>query len=144
LTFHPRSSSFQFNQVRIFQLSERLNLCFGLFTCGRREAQIAFLRAIQVSLLIRSAKEDSNNHRGRFDIIADILDASLGGVKKTHLMYHCNLSFRQLKIYSHFLLNQGFLRIIIEEEGNNGRSFGVTDKGKEFLKAYKGLKSLMQ
>jgi predicted transcriptional regulator len=117
---------------------------FWAIIIGRREAQIAFPEAMQVSLLIRNGKEDSNNHRGRFDIIADILDASLGGVKKTHLMYHCNLSFRQLKIYSHFLLSQGFLRIIIGEDSNNNGTFEVTDKGREFLKAYRGLKSLMQ
>ena len=99
---------------------------------------------MQVSLLIHDGREDSGNHRGRLDIIADILDASLGGVRKTHLMYHCNLSFRQLKSYSHFLLSQGFLRIISEKDGNNNGSFEITDKGKEFLRAYRGLKSLMQ
>jgi predicted transcriptional regulator len=99
---------------------------------------------MQVSLLIKNGKSDSTDHRGRMDIIADILDASRGGVKKTHLMNHCNLSFRQLKLYSHFLLKQGFLRVICQEKDANNGSLEVTDKGKEFLRVYKGLKSLMQ
>jgi predicted transcriptional regulator len=99
---------------------------------------------MRVSLLIRNGKRSGNNHRGSLDIIADILDASRGGVKRTYLMYQCNLSFRQLKSYSHFLVKQGFLRSIIREDGSKNRSFEVTDKGKEFLKAYVSLKSLMQ
>ncbi len=76
--------------------------------------------------------------------MADILDASVGGVKKTHLMYHCNLSFRQMKSYSHFLLDRGFLRRTEHDLRANDGCLAVTDKGKEFLRAYKGLKALMQ
>ena len=96
-----------------------------------------------MSLLVRNGKDNSNDHRGFMDIIADILDASNGGVRKTHLMNHCNLSFRQLKQYSHFLLGRGFLRVMDQNEANDGL-LEVTDKGKEFLKAFKSLKCLMQ
>jgi predicted transcriptional regulator len=78
------------------------------------------------------------------DIIADILDASRGGAKRTHLMYQCNLSFRQLKNYSHFLLKTGFLRIVTKEKESVSGAYEVTEKGKKFLQAYRGLKSLMQ
>ena len=94
--------------------------------------------------LIESRENDSNNHRGNFDIIADILDASHGGVKKTFLMYRCNLSFKQLKNYSGFLLGNGLLHVVNGEDGPNGGLFEVTNKGKEFLRAYKGLKALMK
>jgi predicted transcriptional regulator len=97
-----------------------------------------------VDLLIRNGEQGSNSHRGSLDIIADILNASLGGTKKTYLMYQCNLSFRQLKSYSHFLLKQGFLRLVAREDGSRSGSFEVTDKGRDFLRAYEGLKSLMQ
>ncbi len=97
-----------------------------------------------MSLLIRNGKRESHNHRGRLDIIADILDAARGGIKRTYLMYQCNLSFRQLTSYSLFLVKQGFLCTIAREEGSRSRSFQVTEKGREFLKAYEGLKSLMQ
>jgi len=91
-----------------------------------------------------SRVEDTNNHRGNFDIIADILDASHGGVKKTYLMYRCNLSFKQLKNYSHFLLDIGLLHIITVKEQSEDRLFELTPKGREFLRAYRGLKDLMR
>lgn len=86
----------------------------------------------------------SSNHRGNFDIIADILDASHGGVKKTYLMYRCNLSFKQLKSYSRFLLSNGLLHFVIVEEQSDNGLFELTPKGKEFLRAYRGLKALMR
>jgi predicted transcriptional regulator len=95
-------------------------------------------------LLIRTEERNSLNHRGRLDIIADILGASLGGVKKTHLMFQCNLSFRQMKSYSYFLVRQGFLRVVVEQHSSDNGSFEATDKGKQYLKVYKSLKSLMQ
>ena len=84
----------------------------------------------------------SNNHRGNLDIIADILGASDAGAKKTYLMYHCNLSFKQLKNYSSFLVGNGLLNVA-KEEANNEK-LQTTDKGKEFLRAYKDLKALMK
>ena len=99
---------------------------------------------MKVSLLLRNGKNTSGDHRCRIDIIADILNASRGGAKRTHLMYQCNLSFRQLKSYSHFLLKMGFLRLVIKERESDGGAYEVTEKGKKFLQAYRGLKSLMQ
>lgn len=95
-------------------------------------------------MLIRNEEHSSSNHRGRLDIIADILNASVGGVKKTHLMFQCNLSFRQMKSYSHFLVRQGFLRVAVEQHNSNNGSFEATAKGKQYLKVYRSLKSLMQ
>jgi len=97
-----------------------------------------------VSLLAQDKKHVSNSHRGRLDIIADILDASCSAVKKTHLMYHCNLSFRQLKYYLVFLLGKKLLCTVNENGNPNPGLFKITRKGKEFLKAYKGLKALMK
>jgi predicted transcriptional regulator len=96
------------------------------------------------SLLIQVEKSAGNSHRGNFDIIADILDASHGGAKKTYLMYRCNLSFKQMKSYSRFLLNNGLLRLIFQAAQSDIALFEVTDKGKEFLRAYKGLKALIK
>jgi predicted transcriptional regulator len=94
--------------------------------------------------LVLSGNDASSNHRGNLDIIADILDASHNGVKKTFLMYRCNLSFKQLKTYSHFLLNNGLLHVVTEHDQPDYRLFEVTSKGKEFLRAYRGLKDLMR
>jgi predicted transcriptional regulator len=95
-----------------------------------------------VGSLVDNKNDSSNSHRGNLDIIADILDASDGGTKKTYLMYRCNLSFKQLKNYSSFLIGSGLLHFA-KEEANNG-TLRVTDKGKEFLRAYKKLKALMK
>lgn len=92
--------------------------------------------------LVGNKNEGSNSHRGNLDIIADILDASDGGTKKTYLMYRCNLSFKQLKNYSSFLLGSGLLHVA-KEEANSG-TLQITDKGREFLRAYKNLKALMK
>lgn len=96
-----------------------------------------------MSLVVQVRRRVSSNHRGHLDIIADILDASGGGIKKTYLMYRCNLSFRQLKQYSGFLMKKGLLCMVCEVEDAPHGLFEVTDKGKEFLKAYKSLMALM-
>jgi predicted transcriptional regulator len=89
------------------------------------------------------SKRAENNHRGSLDIIADILDASGNRVKKTYLMYRCNLSFRQLKFYLDFLLNKDLLYEVDSDGAAERGIFTVTDKGKQYLKAYKSLVSLM-
>jgi predicted transcriptional regulator len=97
-----------------------------------------------ISNLLASAKKQSSIHRGRLDIIADILGASFGGVRKTYLMYRCNLSFKQLKYYLEFLLHKKLLQMVGDNKKSNPSLFKITRKGKKFLQAYKGLKSLMK
>jgi predicted transcriptional regulator len=94
--------------------------------------------------LLASTKKQSSTHRGRLDIIADILNASFGGVKKTYLMYRCNLSFKQLKFYLALLLHKKLLQIVGDNKTSNPSLFKITGKGKKFLEAYKGLKCLMK
>ena len=94
--------------------------------------------------MLARIKKQSSSHRGRLDIIADILDASFEGVKKTYLMYRCNLSFKQLKFYLELLLNKKLLQIVRDNKASNPGLFKITRKGKEFLEAYKGLKGLMK
>jgi len=89
-------------------------------------------------------EENNNNHRANFDIIADILDASHSGAKKTNLMYRCNLSFKQMQSYSHFLVQNGLLHVNGHTSKFETGTFEVTEKGREFLKAYEGLKALMK
>ncbi|MCL6579574.1 MAG: winged helix-turn-helix domain-containing protein [Candidatus Bathyarchaeota archaeon] len=95
-------------------------------------------------MLVQNRKQRSNNHRGRLDIIADILEASQNGTRKTYFMYRCNLSFKQLKYYLGFLQRKGLLYTVNEGRHPQSDLFRITDKGKEFLKAYKGLKALMK
>jgi predicted transcriptional regulator len=96
-----------------------------------------------IGLFAEDKERHSNSHRGRLDIIADILEASYSGTRKTYFMYRCNLSFRQLKHYLSFLVRKGLLDNVEEERNPNPGLFQITDKGKEFLKVYKSLKALM-
>jgi len=97
-----------------------------------------------ISLCVQSEKRNSNSHRGRLDIIADILEASYCETKKTYLMYRCNMSFKQLKYYLNFLLVRELLCMVAGDVSADRGLFEITSKGKEFLRAYKGLKALVK
>lgn len=92
----------------------------------------------------KNKKGISNNHRGRLDLMADILETSQGGVKKTFLMYRCNLSFKQLKHYLEFLLKKELLCIRKGHAGSSNGLLEITDKGRKFLKTYNYLKTLIE
>lgn len=93
--------------------------------------------------LVQAADEQRVSHRGRLDIIANILASSVGGVRKTFIMYKCNLSFRQLETYLSFLLNRGLMRRFIRRESTAGQYFETTQRGMDFLRAYRNLDALM-
>jgi predicted transcriptional regulator len=82
----------------------------------------------------------SHERRTRLDVIASILDACHYGTKKTHLMYLCNLSFKQLTEYLGLLLEANLLSI----QDDSQSLFRVSSKGKDFLKAYDGIKTMME
>ncbi|MDH5267795.1 MAG: winged helix-turn-helix domain-containing protein, partial [Candidatus Bathyarchaeota archaeon] len=42
--------------------------------------------------------------RNRLEIISEILQVAKNGAKKTHVMYQCNLSYRQTEKYLNHLL----------------------------------------
>ncbi len=84
------------------------------------------------------------SHRSQIDIVADVLRETVGGAKKTQIMYGCNLSFRQLQTYLSLLLDRGLLRKVSEEEkGRDPRFFKTTSKGKNLLRAYDRLEELI-
>jgi len=119
-------------------LSEPLNRCSKFSYLGEKGKP-----DLQgpTEVLAKTGKRSS--HRGRLDIAADILNASLGEVRKTYLMYNCNLSFRQLKKYLGYLLDKGLLHSVADDKNSELSLFKITKKGRKFLEAYKGLKSLM-
>ncbi len=92
---------------------------------------------------IRTKSDSSVGVRKRsdIDIMANILSAANNGTKKTHIMYRCNLSHRQLQVYLQLLLEMGFLTSHSKELTKP--SFRTTSKGQKFLDAYRTLKSLM-
>jgi predicted transcriptional regulator len=77
--------------------------------------------------------------------MANILQAADEGAKKTHIMYQCNLSFRQLNAYLEFLAEMGFLqnKVLKAENKDGSQLYKATQKGKEFIKAYHTLKALL-
>lgn len=78
-------------------------------------------------------------HRSRIDIIAHILDTSEHGAKKTHIMYQCNLSYRQLTGYLRLLDDMQLLT----KHPKNPNTYQTTQKGKNFTKAYQNMKAIL-
>jgi len=82
--------------------------------------------------------------RGRIDIIASILREANNGSKKTRIMYRCNLSFRQMKVYLNLLVEKDLLDVVYFEEGNAKMEvFKTTDDGRSFLNVYDRLKEIL-
>ena len=73
--------------------------------------------------------------RSSFDIIAEILETSKDGAKKTRIMYACGLSYRFVEKYLNLLLETGLLSI--------GSAYLTTDKGMGFLRKYQKLELLI-
>jgi predicted transcriptional regulator len=75
------------------------------------------------------------------EIIASILDACQNGTIRTRIMYQCKMNSKQFTGYLDLLLEANLLLI------NNDRQhflFTVSSKGREFLKAYNGMKTLVE
>ena len=73
--------------------------------------------------------------RGRVEILADILSASVDGVRGTHIMYKANLNFAQRKRYMTEALNAGLIGVRV----NSPLVYATTEKGHEWLKNYRKL-----
>jgi len=82
-------------------------------------------------------------YRSRIDIIADILCVSVGGSRKPHLMYRCNLSYRQIQAYLDLLIEKGLLRPVSETGSSETKLLETTAKGQAFLQAYQNLRALL-
>ena len=71
-------------------------------------------------------------YRCKIDLAADVLSASLGCEKKTHIMNHCNMNFKQLYVYLNMLTTSGLLSFNPLSD-----SYSATDQGKRFLEMFK-------
>ena len=74
--------------------------------------------------------------RSDIDIMANILNEARKGVRKTRIMYRCNLSHRQLQVYLKLLWGMGLLAF-------HSDLHKTTAKGLKFLDAYRTLKALI-
>lgn len=90
---------------------------------------------------IKARKQISHGRRSSLDVIADILDVARRGVKKTHLMYNCSMSFAQLEKYLDLILDT---RLLFVEDNGPHPLFRISSKGRRFLDSYNSLKALME
>ncbi len=71
-------------------------------------------------------------YRGKIELAADVLFASLECQKKTHIMNRCNVNFKQLYAYLNRLLASGLLSLDPLSD-----SYSVTELGEKFLQLFK-------
>ncbi len=79
------------------------------------------------------------------DIIANILNVANTGARKTHIMYKCNLSFKQLHVYLIFLKERKLLKSVPLKtaQKNDSVTYETTSKGRAFLQAYGSIRALL-
>lgn len=80
------------------------------------------------------------NNRGKIEIMADILNLSTVGIKKTHIMYRANLSYEQILYYLKELREKGMLEQRVED---GMTMYWATEKGREFLDHFSQMSGLM-
>ena len=82
--------------------------------------------------------------RTRIHIINDMLLAIVnkgGAIKPTHLLYKSNLSHTLMKEYIRELISK---KLIMEQPEKRGKSFRITDKGRQFSREYKKMKEFQE
>ena len=81
-------------------------------------------------------------NRGYMEIIYSILESSMQGALKTHIMFKCNLNSRQLQLYVQFLVEKGLLarqRVPPSPKVE----YKTTDLGRKYMQAYETLLELV-
>ncbi len=74
--------------------------------------------------------------RNNLDIIAEILQITQEGARKTQIVYNANLNFLIVKKYLNNLIEKGLLN-------KNDTHYYTTDKGRDFIKSYQNFSSRM-
>ncbi len=72
--------------------------------------------------------------RGKFEIIGEILSLTTEPSTKTSVVYRANLNFNIINRYLDLLLRNGLVGVT---EGSS--KYKITEKGLEFLDAYRNL-----
>lgn len=81
-------------------------------------------------------RNSSSQRRSNLEIVAEILRTAKKGAKKTRIVYGANLNFKMLNEYLAKLEAAGLIR----RSENNGGLIETTDKGKEYLEWFRGLR----
>jgi len=79
-----------------------------------------------------------SQRRSNLEIVAEILKIAKKGVKKTRIVYGANLNFKMLGEYLERLERAG----LITQSPNDSGLIMTTEKGKEYLQRFYGLKEL--
>jgi predicted transcriptional regulator len=83
---------------------------------------------------------ERKNIRGKIEIIADVLALSTSGIRKTHIMYRANLSYKQILYYLNNLLGKG---LIAQDVSDGALTYRTTEKGREYLACYSRMSKLI-
>ena len=75
-------------------------------------------------------------NRGRTDIMADILEMAIPGIKKTPILQKANLNSEQLLFYLEKLQVNDLLAQV---DDNGSKLYRTTEMGREFLRSHKRL-----
>jgi len=92
-------------------------------------------------LNFRALSSDARPRRTPFEIISKILGTCHGNTKKTALMYDSSMSFKQLTGYLDLMLGA---KLLLTENDGSHPVFRISGKGRDFLRAYEGLMTLME
>ena len=76
-------------------------------------------------------------YRSRIEIISSILEASVGGAKKSKVMCRSFVSNTQFKLYMNHLIEKNLLSI------NSDGKLTITAKGLDFLEHYHTLENML-
>ncbi len=66
-------------------------------------------------------------------IIAQILEACIGGASKTKIVYQVNLNFNTVNPYIDLLVNGSLIEVVLDDR----KIYRTTDEGIEFMKIFK-------
>lgn len=104
------------------------NLKIGLFSIMNQN------RKARLETMFR--KISMSQRRSNIEIVAEILRIAKKGAKKTRIVYGANLNFKMLGEYLAKLEKAG----LVVRSQNNGGLIKTTEKGKEYLQQFYGLK----
>jgi predicted transcriptional regulator len=77
-----------------------------------------------------------NNRRSEIEIINEILNLSIKGVRKTEILYQGNMSYSQLKSYLPYLIDKNIVEEYkVNNNGNSTTMYKTTHKGLELLES---------
>ena len=76
----------------------------------------------------------TRSYRSRYDVIASILEAAVGGAKKTRIMHWADVNYQSFKRYFPVLLDDGL--IVKVEDPDGGEMYRTTEEGRIVLKTF--------